>query len=141
MKVKKSLISLVLALTLCSCNKEISGSWKTIMAPTFIKAVKEVDHKLFSQNPKHCPHSSPKNTGEAGYFLVLLKHGTRLQKCLFAKPNSEMLVRIKETGPFLGFLFHHSSSAIRKLKLLCTSQLLIFFSPYGKAEYQSRENT
>lgn len=64
-----------------------------------------------------------------------------LRNAHLPKPNSMMLVRIKETGPLLGFLFHHCSSASRKVKLLCASQLLIFFFPYGKAEHQSRENT
>lgn len=66
MKVKKSLISLVLALTLCSCNKEISGSWKTIMAPTFIKAVTSVS----STGQKYYGSASPFNTSMSlNYFF------------------------------------------------------------------------
>lgn len=66
MKLKKKLLNVILIFTLCSCNKEISGSWKTIMAPTFIKAVSSVS----STGQKYYTSASPFNTAmNLNYFF------------------------------------------------------------------------
>lgn len=71
-----------------------------------------------------CPHSSPKNTGKTVYFLPCLKAEQDLDKVHFPKPNSAMLSWNKGHWSFTPS--HPSSSASRKVKLLCASQLLIF---------------
>lgn len=66
MKINKILFNLILVLSLCSCNQELSGRWQTIFAPDFIKGITG-----FSDNgDRYYSSSSPFNTVmNLNYFL------------------------------------------------------------------------
>lgn len=96
----------------------------------------------FLRTPRHCPTLLSVEHGRArrSTSCPCLNVEQDLGKVRFPKLNSVSWVGIKGTSPFLGFLFHHSSSASRKVKLLCASQLL-FFSPVEKLNIsQQREH-
>lgn len=106
--------------------------------PNFYKSCKGSRSQTISEL-KHGPHSSV-NTGEAGYFLVLLKHGTRLEKCL-CKAKFRDASQDKGNWSFSRISFSSQFLSHKEVKVTLYLSVTDFFSPYGKAEYQLRENT
>lgn len=94
----------------------------------------------FLRTPGLCPHSSPRNTGKAVYFLPCLKAEQDLDKGHFPKPNSAMLSWNKGHWSFTRISFSSQFLSIKEGKVtLCLS--ITDISPCGKAEYQSSERT